>query len=115
MSKWFISNKMVKEQGYDVFTDNGGIFNDWYWHPTLQKPKTSRTYIQYLLITKDNVQIGLRPCDGYFSSKESCIKHHLNDFEIDDFETDPFNIEIEVLPNTPKKYILKFEQEEEVF
>lgn len=112
MARWFISNKMVKEQGYDVLTDDGGINNDWYWHPTLQKPNKSRTYIQYLLITKDNVQIGLRPCNGYFTSKESCIKHHLNDFEIDDFETDPFNIEIEVLPNTPKKYVLKFEQEE---
>lgn len=109
---YFLTNKYVEKLGYKVYVSKGQIHNDWYWDNSSQQPKTSLTYISYLFITKGNVQIGLTSCENYYKSKEECIKAHFNDYYIDDFEEEPFSIELEVLPNTPKKYVLKFEQEE---
>jgi hypothetical protein len=108
---YLLSNVYVEELGYKVRFSKGQIYNDWYWDNSSQQPKTSLTYISYLFITKGNVQIGLKNCDKHYKSKEDCIKAHFNDYYIDDFEEEPFIIELEVLPNTLKKYVLKFEQE----
>ena len=109
---YFLSNVYVEKLGYKVCIRQGTIHNDWYWDNSSQQPKTSLTYITYLFITKGNVQIGLTSCDKHYKSKEECIKAHFNDYYIDDFEEEPFSIELKVLPNTLKKYVLKFEQEE---
>ena len=107
---YFLTNEYVEKLGYKVRIGKGQIHNDWYWDNSSQQPKTSLTYISYLLITKGNVQIGLKNCDNHYKSKEECIKAHFNDYYIDDFEDDPFSVEIEVLPNKARKYILQFEE-----
>lgn len=107
---YFLTNEYVEKLGYKVRISKGQIYNDWYWDNSSQQPKASLTYISYLLITKGNVQIGLKNCDKHYKSKEECIKAHFNDYYIDDFEDDPFTIEVEVLPNKARKYILQFEE-----
>jgi hypothetical protein len=94
-----------------IFNHNKNrIFNDWYWDTIKQEPLVHSSTIRYFLMTKDGVQFCLDCKENHFKTKEECIQNHLNGFVIDDFEDNPFSVEIEVLPNKARKYILQFEE-----
>jgi hypothetical protein len=62
--------------------------------------------INYFLINQDGVYISLKKRDGYFLTKEECIKNQITDMVITDFKEEPTKIELTILPNKPKTYTI---------
>lgn len=84
------------------------------WDDYYKKPIARRTYMYYLLITENGITIGTNHYSekgkGY-ANLDDCIKSHLNNMQIIDFN-DECEITIHVQQNTtPKVHVLKFVEE----
>lgn len=84
------------------------------WDNYYKKPIACKTHIYYLLITENGITIGT---DHYnekgkgYANLDDCIKSHLNNMQIIDFN-DECEITIHVQQNTtPKVHVLKFVEE----
>lgn len=84
------------------------------WNDIQKKPIACGTYMYYLLITENGITIGTdhynKNGQGY-ANLDDCIKSHLNNMQIIDFN-DECEITIHVQQNTtPKVHVLKFIEE----
>ena len=84
------------------------------WDDYYKKPIARKTYMYYVLITENGITIGT---DHYnengqgYANLDDCIKSHLNNMQIIDFN-DECEITIHVQQNTtPKVHVLKFVEE----
>lgn len=85
----------------------------WRWDDTTSRPKQRTTYIRYLTITSDGLNIVFSKGENDYWSAEECIAGRLDGMEIVEFPDDEYsvNINIEVAPNPPKIHTLKFMEE----
>lgn len=112
---------------HDLMLNNEHIFYDniyrnltytWIWDKNTKRPKRISSQLQYLVFTPNSINIGVNlnyniHCgDKHYPSAEDCIKEKLNGFTISDFEDEPFEMNIAVLPQTPKIHVLKFIEDE---
>lgn len=84
----------------------GTLETNWMWDESSHQPKLYRTKINHILYVNDTLYIKVE--QSGFLSKEECIKHHLDGFQIEEFEEEPININVTILPNKPKIHTLKF-------
>lgn len=105
---------------YDAFkhlSSNQYLFEvdkTYVWDDYHKKPIARRTYMYYLLITENGITIGTNHYNergkGY-ANLDDCIKAHLHNMQIIDFN-DECEITIHVQQNTtPKVHVLKFVEE----
>lgn len=62
--------------------------------------------IEYFLITDEGTFVCIG--EGWYYSKEECVKNHLNGLTIDEFAEEPVVIKTIVLPATQKIHTLRF-------
>jgi hypothetical protein len=79
---------------------------EYHYNPSRNGIVTAPSTINYFLINQDGVYISLKKRDGYFLTKEECIKNQISDMVITDFEEEPINVELTILPNKPKTYTI---------
>lgn len=84
----------------------GTLETKWKWNESSHQPKLYRGDINHILYVNDTLHIKVE--QNGFLSKEECIKHHLDGFQIEEFEEEPININVTILPNKPKIHTLKF-------
>lgn len=102
---------ILKENNIPSHQCYSSLLCSWKWSETQKKPIPCESFISYLLITKDNIHVGVslnKFNEKTFPSIEECLKSKLDGFEIHEFEEEPIEINVKIYPNTPKIHVLKF-------
>lgn len=87
---------------------NGGtIYASYYWDDKDNCVSRTETIIEHIFFTNEECHICIKHKDGKFATMEECLAKKIDGLQIVEFEEEPFNINITILPNTPKKSVVK--------
>ena len=104
----FASILLNNEHSFKPYVSNGGtIYASYYWDKKDNDIKCTETIIEHIFFTNEDCHICVKHKDGTFSTKEECFAKKIDGLRIVEFEEEPFNINITILPNTPKKSVVK--------
>ena len=96
------------EHSFKPYVSNGGtIYASYYWDKKDNDIKRTETIIEHIFFTNEECHVCIKHKDGKFATKEECFAKKIDGLRIVEFEEEPFNINITILPNAPKKSVVK--------
>lgn len=98
---WQTLSRLIYSLNSDLY-DNGSCYfirNCWTWNKNKRAPERVKSGFNKVLLTKNSLIIQVELNDKQFLTKEECIANQLNDFVVNDFIEEPYDIALNVLPN----------------
>ena len=91
----------------ECVSNGGTIYASYYWDNKDNSVKRTETIIEHIFFTNEDCHICIKHKDDKFSTKEECLVNKLNGLHIVEFAEEPFEMKITILPNKPKKSVIK--------
>lgn len=107
---WYSFKRILLNNDYplkECVSNGGTIYASYYWDNKDNSVKRTETIIEHIYFTNEICHICVKHKNGTFSTKEECLAKKVDGLRIVEFAEEPLNINITILPNTPKVSVLK--------